>query len=77
MKARHQWTKDEIKALVSLWDTKTTLEIAAELNLKNNQVTYMAKRVRDSGYALPKHRRNGYMASLVKEAIAELKIKKS
>ena len=76
MKLRHSWTKDEIKSLVSLWETKTVDEIAEELKLQRQQITYMAGRIRHNGFKLTRHHRDGVTALLVKEAMKELGLKK-
>lgn len=71
--AKHLWTKEEIKTLISLWETMTLEEVARELKVHPTQAQYMAALIRKEGYALPKKRVIGRARGLVKEVIRELK----
>ena len=66
------WTKSEIKTVVQLWNTKTTAEIADELKRPHPSIGYIAKKIRDAGYDLPKKQRHGTISLLVKEVLREL-----
>lgn len=66
----HQWTKDEIKKLVRIWDSMTLGEVAEEMGLEKTQVQYMANEVRKlyPKFLAKKHRR-GVIMGLIKEAL--------
>lgn len=69
----HQWTKEDIKAVLRMWKTKTASQIAQELHVTVAQINYIAFQVRKVDKAiLPKKYREGYSQSLIKDAIAEL-----
>lgn len=68
---KHMFTKKDILAVVDLWEKKGTQEIADEMGLTKNQIVYLAVQIRNSGYKLPKKKKNGYIQSLVKEALKE------
>lgn len=70
---RHLWTKDEIKQVINLWESKTCGEIADELGVKAFAVMAMARKIRLAGYPLPKKWKGGYLNTLVKEVVAEIK----
>ena len=65
------WTKEEIAKVIDLWETKTTEEIAEELERPHTSIGYIAKAIRDSGYALPKKTKKGSILGLVKEVLRE------
>lgn len=69
----HQWNKEEIKRLITLWETKNAAELAEEMNLSIPQVMYMANQIRKEGYKLPKHNKIGEVRNLIKEVISELR----
>ena len=71
-----QWTKEDIKALIHLWDDNTKKEIADKLGCNASQVGSMVFRVRKAGYSLPRKTVKGIMEGLIKEAISELKRRK-
>lgn len=66
------WTKSEIKLVIKLWDTATTAEIADELKRPKTSIGYIAKKIRDEGYDLPKKQKSGTLSLLVKEVLKEL-----
>lgn len=68
----HQWTKDELKSVVKLWETLTTEQIADRLNLSRIQVGYAADVLRKAGVKLPKKHVVGKTLALAKEIAAEL-----
>lgn len=65
------WTKDEIKKVIELWESKTTEEIADELRRPHLSIGYIAKKIRDCGYPLSKKRKAGTIMNLVKEVLKE------
>lgn len=67
------WTKDELKKVLKMWDSKTTEEIAEELGVKKVQVQGIANKFRKLGVKLAKKHRVGYMNNLMKEVIKEMK----
>lgn len=66
-------TKEEIKAVAQLWETKTAQSIAQELGLNTYQVMRVAKMLRDAGLELPKKHINGVFKNLINEVVGELK----
>lgn len=65
----HMWTKEEIKKFVQIWDSKTLDELVEEMGLTRSQLISMAYYIRKAGYKLPRKRKNGYLLSLIKEAL--------
>lgn len=73
------WTKEEIRRMVDLWETKTLEEVAEEMGVKTSRITYMAHQIRKAGYPLAMKRRTGYIRTLISEALglkAEKKARK-
>jgi len=68
----HQFTKAEIKKVISMWDKKTKEQIADELNINEQQVNYIAMQIRKAGYKLTKKHKVGYLRNLITEVINEL-----
>lgn len=68
------WTKKEIRTFITLWDSKTTEEIATELNRPKSSMNYIAMHIRKSGYNLPKKHNVGKLDGLIKETLQELKL---
>lgn len=61
------FTKDEIKAVATLWNEKSLQEIANELNITTLQVQYLAKEMRREGFLLPKKYKKGVARLLIRE----------
>lgn len=70
--SRHQWTKEDIKVVMTQWESNTTEEISEQLGVSKGQISYVAKELRLAGHHLPKKRRNGYMRNLIAECISDL-----
>lgn len=67
------YTKEEIKAVISLWKNKSTADIATELGFeKKQQVAYLATQIRKCGYKLPRKTHHGRLRGLIAEVISEL-----
>jgi transposase len=71
-KRQSPFTKDEIKAVITLWEDKSTNEIAEELGRRTSSICYIANAIRKEGYTLSKKTKRGTMNLLIKEVIAEL-----
>jgi len=70
VKSAHSWTKDEIKKLAKVWESKTMDELAEEFGLNKTQVSYMAGEVRKIfPKLLTKKNRRGEMQALIREAL--------
>ncbi len=67
-----RFTKDEIKKMIQLWETKTIPELAEELDRSISSVHYISKRIRVAGYDLPKKNWPNSVDSLIKEVLKEL-----
>jgi len=65
----HIWTKNDIRTVNKLWDTKSTREIAKELGVAPQQVTYLGTRIRLAGFNLAKRSAKGQMLTMIKEAL--------
>ena len=66
----HQWTKDEIKKLAKVWESKTMNELATEFGLEKTQLTYIAGKIRKVfPKLLAKKHRRGEMNALITEAL--------
>lgn len=70
----HMWTKENVKALLALWDTKNMREIAEQLNLTQAQVNYMASNLRKKGFPLAQKRQVGQLQILLDEVAGEMGI---
>lgn len=70
---KHMWTKDEILKVIKLWNSKTTNDLAKELNVATHQIQALATQIRKSGYALPRKLVKGRLRSLIEEVTRGLK----
>lgn len=77
MKKKFSITKEILRKFTTLWDSKSTSEIADELDISTTHVGYIASQLRQAGYDLPKKTRKGYLQELIKEFMAENPRKKS
>lgn len=76
MKKRYtQWTKDEMKTLFQLWESKDMDDIMDELNRSKEQIRTMRNRMVKMGFDLPQKHRVNYIQNLLNEVKKELKIK--
>lgn len=66
------WTKEEIKKVLALWDSKTIQELADEIGTTPEAVSYIAFALRKNGFTISKKRKAGYMQLLLAEVKAEL-----
>jgi len=66
------WTKDDLKLVLKLWESKTTDEIAAELGVVPQMIHYVAKQIRlVDPKALPKKHRIGELQALIRDVFAK------
>jgi len=70
------WTKDEIKQIIEMWEKYTVQEMMKKLNLREDQVHYMAAALRKAGFVLPRKHRNGNLSNLIQEIHSEMYGKK-
>lgn len=49
-------SKEDIKKLIQLWDTKSIAELMEEMNWPKNKIVSMACEIRKAGYGLTKKR---------------------
>jgi hypothetical protein len=66
------WTKEEMKKLIAMWETKTVLELCDELGRRREQILYMANQMRRAGLDLPRKSKRGLIRGLILEVKAEL-----
>lgn len=69
-------TKDIIRKLIDLWETKSTRDIAEELGVELGRVSYLATQIRKEGYDLPRKYIRGVTRKLIKEVLAERSVKR-
>lgn len=69
----HMWTKQEIKKILSLWDSSTPEELAESFNVKKTQLMYIILKMRQAGIKLAKKHKNGYLSNLIQEVLQENK----
>ena len=69
----HLWTKDELKQVIRLWDSKTKMELAAEIGVTKENLNYIATQLRNAGVKLARKSTRGYLQGLIHEAVKELK----
>ena len=67
------WTKDKIKTVLQLWESKTKEELSDELACGTQHIDYIAHRIRKCGYSLTKKTQRETLDKLIQESIAELK----
>lgn len=67
-----QWTKDNLRKLLSLWETKTPDEIAIKLGTDRKKINYMAYELRKAGFNIPTKRTNGQLKKMILELKDEL-----
>lgn len=65
------WTKEEIIKISKLWEHSRTEDIAEELGVLPQQVSYMVYTMRKAGYPMAKKHVKGRLSSLIQEVAAE------
>lgn len=75
--AKHSWTKEEIRALIKMWDTMTLDELALELGVGKQRIQAIAHVIRKKGYALAKKKMKGTIGLLIDEVLGEFGTAKS
>lgn len=80
-KKSHQWTKDELRTLINLWESHSIEDIAGELSLQESQIKNQVITLRKSGFPLTKKRVVGYKQAMLRDLFTEMygsvKIKKN
>ncbi|MCK5017882.1 MAG: hypothetical protein KAS32_12535 [Candidatus Peribacteraceae bacterium] len=74
-KHSHQYTKEEIRKVLKIWEKSSVQDIADELGVTTNQVQYLASQIRKAGVDLPKKKRVGHFQKLILEIAEEEKEK--
>lgn len=69
-----QFTKQHIASVIDLWEKKDLQEIADELNIRRDQVQYLAHQIRRAGFNLPKKRMKSKQLSLIREVLLEKRL---
>jgi hypothetical protein len=66
----HSWTKDEIKKLAKVWESKTMDELAEEFGVERTQLSYIVGEVRkEYPKLLTKKHSIGKLRALIIEAL--------
>lgn len=70
----HSWTKEEIRKVLDLWETKSTIEVATELGVRREQVQYISAALRKAGFKLPRKKssRGSHLRNLIQELHSEI-----
>jgi hypothetical protein len=69
---RHQFTKEEIRKVLTLWETKSLADIAIALNLTEFQVQYIAGQIRKvDPTILPRKKKANVLQGLIREILTE------
>ena len=63
------WTVEEIKTVYTLWESKTTAQIAADLGRTVTAVSNMAFNIRKAGYKMARKKKYGSLQNLIHEAL--------
>lgn len=62
-------TEKRIQRFVSLWLEKTNNELAEEFDWSPAQVSYVAYKIRETGYPLPRKQQKAHWNMLIKRAL--------
>jgi len=73
MKSYKQWTKEELKGFLTLWENSTVTELATKFGVSNTTIITIAAKFRKEGYPLTKKRQNGNLNGLIREVIEQAK----
>ena len=71
MKNYHMYTKEEVRKVQALWNTKTASEICKELGVDKSQLGYLVAQMKKAGMILSRKHITGSLNTLIKEIIAE------
>jgi len=63
----HMWTKAEIRKVLTLWEAKSIEDLAKELDVNPQQITYIVAVLRKEGFDLPKKKRPSVINNLLLE----------
>ena len=66
---RKQWSPSDIKLVVTLWESKTTADIAEELGRTVQAVQGLAVKIRKAGYPLKRKHMTGTLQHLIRETL--------
>jgi biotin operon repressor len=70
---KHLFTKDEAKKLLTLWEGSTKQQIADKLEIRIDQVSYLATQMKKSGFKLQRKSSKGYLNGMLKDLYNELR----
>jgi hypothetical protein len=73
--AYREWTKEDMKFVISNWDNMSIPEMAEVLKVESNKVNAFAGALRRHGIKLTKKCRNGNFQMHLNKALEELNIK--
>lgn len=68
-----QWTKEDVKTIISLWPTETVKAIGLKLGCSEGSVREIVKELKKKGFSMPEKQSQAYRMNAIEEAIAELK----
>ena len=71
-KFQNPYTKEDIKYVLQNWGKVSPEEMALYLKRPKNSLSYLAKKIRDTGYNLPKSPKAEALKFIISEALAEL-----
>lgn len=70
-KKKKMYTRDEVKAVATLWQDKTVDELARELKRTPQSITYIAHMIRKQGYNLARKRKTGTTMLMVHDVLVD------
>lgn len=65
------WTKEKIRKVLELWDTKTTQELADDLGTTKMSISFIAAVLRKEGAPLTRKTSSGHIRKLAREVLDE------
>ena len=75
-KQQRRYTKDDIKFVIENWGKMGVEEMAKNIGRSPSAIPFLAKRIRESGYPLPKLASKSLLKNIIQEALAEMGLKK-
>lgn len=72
-KVRNRFSKEDIKYILTNWDSASINSIAIDLNRSEVSIARIVGKIRKAGYSLSSKRSKGNSDSLILDAIAEVK----
>ena len=72
----HNWTKEEIKTVIELWENTTIGDLAEKLGVSVSQIHVLRARLNEAGVKLSRKRVRHCVGTLIKEMLEDGELKK-